>query len=195
LRSSNPLTWPVYSANLHRGGGQNGDRHELLSPGIRSLANELGRFRYLPGDIEQKPGFAINDTMRIDKHLASRSKRYLGGSFLGKLRKRGIIGALATIIGSGWVVYEIVHFILVEHYHLPPRLKDIVIVSTLCILFCTLTWRWFRAEKRKRKVKWEYVLLALFIFLINVADGYRLWSETYDRHLNDIFAVCFFELI
>src|SRR5262249_19705983 len=25
--------------------------------------------------------------------------------------------------------------------------------------------------------------------LINVADGYHLWSETYDREMNDIFAV------
>jgi TolB-like protein/Tfp pilus assembly protein PilF len=101
--------------------------------------------------------------VRTVKHPNSRSKRYPPGSFLGKLRNRGIIGALAAITGGGWLIYEIVHFILVDHYHLPEKLKDITIVSVVCVLFCALTWRWFRGETRKRKVKWEYVLVPGFV--------------------------------
>jgi TolB-like protein/cytochrome c-type biogenesis protein CcmH/NrfG len=121
--------------------------------------------------------------MTIAKHRASHGKPYPPRSFLGKLRRRGIIGALAALIGSGWLVYEIVHFILVEHYHLPERLKDIVIVSTLCVLLCTLTWRWFRGEKRK--IKWEYILLPVFVLAGTLLNGsyllhLRVESPAYD---------------
>ncbi len=114
-------------------------------------------------------------------HSASRARPYPPGSLLGKLKKRGIIGALAAITGSGWLIYEIVHFILIEHYHLPERLKDVCIVSTLSVLVCTLTWRWFRGERRKRKFKWEYVLLPGFILagvLLNLNYLLRLGEES-----------------
>jgi hypothetical protein len=39
-------------------------------------------------------------------------------SFLAKLRKRHIIETLAAFIGGGWLTYEIVHWVLVVHYHL-----------------------------------------------------------------------------
>lgn len=101
--------------------------------------------------------------MTTIQHSSSSTKRYPPGSFIGKLRKRGILGALAAIIGTGWLVYEIVYYILVEHYHLPENLKDISIVSTLCVLLCSLTWRWFRGEKRRRRIKWEAVLIPAFV--------------------------------
>jgi TolB-like protein/cytochrome c-type biogenesis protein CcmH/NrfG len=105
----------------------------------------------------------MRHAVTTSRHSGTHDRRYPSGSLLGKLRKRGIIGALAAVIGSGWLVYEVVHFILVDHYHLPEVLKDIAIISTLCVLVCTLTWRWFRGEKRKRRIKWEYVLLPAFI--------------------------------
>jgi TolB-like protein/cytochrome c-type biogenesis protein CcmH/NrfG len=123
--------------------------------------------------------------MTAAKHPTSRAKLYPPDSLLGKLRGRGIIGAIAAIVGSGWLVYEIVHFILVEHYHLPERLKDIVIVSTLCVLLCTLTWRWFRGEKRKRKVKWEYVLLPVFLLVGVLLDGSYLLRLREDKPARD----------
>jgi TolB-like protein/Tfp pilus assembly protein PilF len=82
---------------------------------------------------------------------------------MGKIRNRGIIGAVATFAGSGWLTYEIIHFILVEHYHLPEQLKDITIVSVLCAMLCNLAWRWFRGEKKPRKPKWEKILIPVFI--------------------------------
>jgi TolB-like protein/Tfp pilus assembly protein PilF len=112
--------------------------------------------------------------MTTIRHSASPANRYPPGSVIGKLKKRGIFGALATIVGSGWLVYEIVHFILVDHYHLPEKLKDISIVSTVCVLLCVLTWRWFRGERRKRKVKWELVLLPGFVLAGILLDAHYL---------------------
>lgn len=40
-------------------------------------------------------------------------------SFLLELRKKRIIEILAAFIGGGWLVYEIVHWVLVVHYYLP----------------------------------------------------------------------------
>ncbi len=121
--------------------------------------------------------------MTTAKHPGSRTKRYPSRSFLGKLRKRGILGALAAIVGSGWLIYEIVHFILVEHYHLPERLKDIVIVSTLCVLLCSLTWRWFRGEKKRKRIKWEFIVVPILVLAGAYLDGnylLRLHEDTVD---------------
>jgi TolB-like protein/Tfp pilus assembly protein PilF len=109
--------------------------------------------------------------MSIARQPASPAHPYPSHSFFGRLKSRGIIGAFATIVGSGWLAYEIVHFILVDHYHLPERLKDVTIISTLCTLLCTIAWRWFRGEKRKRKIKWEYVLLPAFILAGTLLNG------------------------
>ncbi|MDH4271580.1 MAG: tetratricopeptide repeat protein [Candidatus Aminicenantes bacterium] len=110
-------------------------------------------------------------TMTTARHSGSRVKRYPPRSFYGKLRKRGIVGAFAAVIGSGWFIYEIVHFVLVDHYHLPDRLNDIAIVGILCALFCVMTWRWFRGEKRKRRIKWELVLIPVFVLVAAVIEG------------------------
>lgn len=84
-------------------------------------------------------------------------------SLMEKVRQRGIIGGLAAFVGSGWLIYEIVHFILVDHYHLPDTLKDITIVSVLCAALSSVTWRWFRGENKARKPKWELVLIPAFV--------------------------------
>ena len=93
----------------------------------------------------------------------ARAKGRASGPFLSKVRKRGLIGAFATFAGTGWLAYEIVHWILVDHYGLPERLKDIAIVTALGALVCTLTWRWFRGEKGPRKTKWEFILVPIFV--------------------------------
>ena len=109
-------------------------------------------------------------TMKKASPSPSPVKRYPHGSLLGKLRQRGIISALAAFVGSGWLVYEIVHFILVEHYGLPEGLKDITIVSVLAATLSTLTWRWFRGEQRARRPRWELVLIPVFIVAAAAAD-------------------------
>lgn len=101
--------------------------------------------------------------MQKTRKTSTQARDYPPGSFLGKLRKRRIIETLAAVSGSGWFVYELVHWILVEHYHLPERLKDFTIVSVCCAILSALTWRWFRSERRRRKIKLEFVLIPAFL--------------------------------
>lgn len=88
-------------------------------------------------------------------------------AFLNKLRKRKILETLGAFIGGGWLLYEIVHWVLVEHYHLPEKLIDITIVSLLGALLCTLIWRWFSGLEKTRKFKLELVLISL-VFLMTI---------------------------
>ncbi len=121
-------------------------------------------------------------TMKKAAPSSSTAKVYPQGSFVGKLRERGIINALAAFVGSGWLIYEIVHFILVEHYGLPEGLKDITIVSVLAAMLSTLAWRWFRGEKRARRPRWELVLIPVFIVAAVAADlGYMLHFQGHGR--------------
>ena len=76
-----------------------------------------------------------------------RSKR---GAFLQRLRKRRIMETLAAFIGGGWLSYEVVHWVFVEHYHFPEYLLDIAILAFFVALVCTVTWLWIRGGKRER---------------------------------------------
>ena len=110
------------------------------------------------------------------------AKSYPPGSLLGKIRQRGLLGAGAAMLASGWFVYELVHYILVEHYGLPKRLEDITIVGVVSAILCLLTWRWFRGEPKARKFRCEFVLIPLFIgvgaavnlnFILHLGEGGR----------------------
>ena len=93
------------------------------------------------------------------------------GRFVLKLRRRKIITTLAAFIGGGWLLLEFVHWILIDHYHLPETLLDIAFLTTLCALLCSLAWRWFREGERKaRKVKPEYILIPVLIAVALVFD-------------------------
>jgi TolB-like protein/Tfp pilus assembly protein PilF len=98
---------------------------------------------------------------------SSRPARPLEGkkaprTLIGKLRQRGIFGTLTAFLGSGWLAYEIVHFIFVEHYHLPDWLKDITILIVVCSTLSVTTWRWFRGEKHRR-TRWELIFVPAFV--------------------------------
>jgi TolB-like protein/cytochrome c-type biogenesis protein CcmH/NrfG len=86
-------------------------------------------------------------------------KRYPPGSLPDKLRRRGLARTFAAFAGSGWFLYEIVHFVLVDHYHLPDVLKDITIVTILGALLAVLAWRWFRGERAKRARRWAFIVV------------------------------------
>jgi len=88
-------------------------------------------------------------------------------AFFNKLRKRKILETLGAFIGGGWLLYEIVHWVLVAHYHLPEKLIDITIVSLVGALLCTLIWRWFSGREKTRKFKLELVLIPL-VFLMTI---------------------------
>jgi len=87
--------------------------------------------------------------------------------FLLELRKKRIIEILAGFVGGGWLIYEIVHWVLVVHYHLPEKLLDITLITLIGTLLCTLTWRWFAGREKPRKFKPELILIPL-VFLITI---------------------------
>ncbi|RFT15195.1 MAG: Adenylate cyclase [Candidatus Saccharicenans subterraneus] len=87
--------------------------------------------------------------------------------FLDQMRKKRMVEILAGFVGGGWLVYEIVHWVLVVHYHLPEKLLDITIITLVGTLLGTLTWRWFAGRERPGKLKPELILIPL-IFLITI---------------------------
>jgi TolB-like protein/Tfp pilus assembly protein PilF len=99
--------------------------------------------------------------------LARKGKPYGLKGFLLELRKKRIVEILAAFVGGGWLIYEIVHWILVVHYHLPEKLLDITLITLIGTLLCTLIWRWFAGREKPRKFKPELILIPL-IFLITI---------------------------
>jgi len=98
---------------------------------------------------------------------ATKRKPYGFKGFLFELRKKRIVEILAAFVGGGWLIYEIVHWILVVHYHLPEKLLDITLITLIGTLLCTLIWRWFAGREKPRKFKPELILIPL-IFLITI---------------------------
>jgi len=87
------------------------------------------------------------------------------------LKERKIIRTLAAFIGGGWLILEIVHWILINHYHFPEEILDIAIVTLLCALVCTLIWRFFGGiERKQRKVKIEYIVIPVIILITAFFD-------------------------
>ena len=91
-------------------------------------------------------------------------------SFLAKLRKRHIIETLAAFIGGGWLIIEVVHFVLIGHYHFPEKTLDITIITLFSVLLCTLIWRWFSGREKPRKFKLELVLIPLLVLVTVLLD-------------------------
>lgn len=132
--------------------------------------------------------------MHIDKSYNSDSKNYPPDSFMGRLRERKIIATLAAFIGGGWLTYEVVHWILVDHYNLPEILKDITIATFLGALLSTIIWRWFRgAVKRPGNVKVEVLVVPLIIILtlfIDLKLIFVMTSISINMLLIEIVALC-----
>ena len=104
-----------------------------------------------------------------DPKLRRRSSA--GASFFRELKERKIVQTMAALVGFGWLVYEIVHWILVVHFHLPEGLLDITLVTLFGTFLSVVIWLWFRSsEKRARGVKFEVLLVPLIILLTLAVD-------------------------
>jgi len=86
------------------------------------------------------------------------------------LRKKRIIEILAAFIAGGWLIIEFVHFILIGHYHFPEKTLDITFITLICVLICTLIWRWFSGREEPRKFKLELVLIPLVLLVTVLLD-------------------------
>jgi TolB-like protein/Tfp pilus assembly protein PilF len=87
------------------------------------------------------------------------------GPLMTKLRKRGILRALAGFVGGAFLLIEFGHHILVNHYHFPKQTVDIIIISLVTALLCVLTRQWFAGVEKPRKIKFEWILIPLLIFI------------------------------
>jgi predicted ATPase len=91
--------------------------------------------------------------MHIGKKASYPSKKYLPGSFMGKVRKRRIIETVAAFVGGGFALVEFVYHILFHYYHFPRFTVDITIAGVAVAMLCTVAWRWFRREKEEETEK------------------------------------------
>jgi TolB-like protein len=132
--------------------------------------------------------------MHKDKISASDSKEYPPDSLMGKLKERKIIATLAAFVGSGVVIIEVAHHILVNHYHLPHQIVDICIVTLAGALIATSVWRWFSgAEKRPGNVKVEVLvvpLVALLTFVIDLKFIFVMTGVSINMLVVGIIALC-----
>jgi tetratricopeptide (TPR) repeat protein len=108
--------------------------------------------------------------MKPVKRVATPSGKDSPALFIGKLRKRRIIETLAAFIAGGWLIIEFVHFILIGHYHFPEKTLDITFITLICVLLCTLVWRWFSGREKPRKFKMELILIPLVVLITVLLD-------------------------
>ncbi|NOR15420.1 MAG: tetratricopeptide repeat protein [Candidatus Aminicenantes bacterium] len=82
---------------------------------------------------------------------------------MAKLRSRGILKTLVAFVGGSVVAIEFAFHILVHHYHLPSQTVDIIIIKLVTAFLCVVTWQWFAGEEKPRKIKFEMILIFMFI--------------------------------
>ncbi len=101
--------------------------------------------------------------------------------FIEKLRRRKIVQTAAAFLAGGWLVVEIVHWILVDHYHVHEKWVDVAIFSLTGAFLCAVVWRWFEsAETHPGNVRVE-VLLVPWIALLTIAVDLILVLEIAGR--------------
>jgi len=111
----------------------------------------------------------LSELNRIEKEIPTRERvierrKPSFQSFLNTLKERKMLETLAAFIGGGVIILEIVHWILIDHYHFPEESLDITIVTLICALICTLIWRFFKGVERKaRKIKAELIMISVVI--------------------------------
>ncbi len=104
-------------------------------------------------------------------HSSGTKSRIKEKGFLGKLRRQKIPQTLAAFIGGGWLIIEVVHWVLIDHYHIPEEWLDVTIVTLAATLLITLTWRWFReGKKRSRRLKAEFFVIPLIVIAAGVLN-------------------------
>ncbi len=87
-----------------------------------------------------------------------------------KLRERKILRILAAYAGSGFLLLEFGHHILVNHYHFPHQVVDVIIITLSAALLIQVTLRWFQGSNSLRKYKLEYLLIGVILMAAGVLN-------------------------
>jgi len=149
---------------------------EDLSRVILKCLEKIKEQRFQSADGLRSALEKIEKGIPLDEIPVEKKKTFFR-SLLQILKERKLIQTLAGFIGGGWLILEVVHWILIDHYHLPERTLDVAIVTLLGALVCTLVWRFFGGMKRRLgKVKIELIMIPLVIVVTAFVDARLILS-------------------
>jgi len=100
------------------------------------------------------------------------------------LKERKIIHTLVVFIGGGAVLWEFVHWILIDHYHFPEGTLDITLVSIGGALIVALIWQWFKGIRSPRKIKVEFFLIPAIV-MVSLYFDLLIFSNLTSYHLEE----------
>lgn len=115
----------------------------------------------------------IEEKNPLEKKPQEEGKPFLKSLFQ-LMRKRKIIETVAGFMGGGWLVLEVVHWILIDHYHFPEETLDIALVAIIGALICTLIWRFLGGIEKKAGAV-SRLFLRAFLIIALAATGVIIW--------------------
>jgi len=105
-------------------------------------------------------------------------------AFMRKLRERKILHVLAAYAGSGFLLIEFAHHILVNHYGFPHQTVDVIIITLTAALLIQVLLKWFQ-KTDSRRFRLEYFLIGLIVMaavVLNVQAVRGMLSHGEEAH-------------
>lgn len=96
--------------------------------------------------------------------------------FMRTLRERKILHILAVYAGSGFLLIEFAHHILVNHYHFPHQVVDVIIITLSAALLIQVILRWFQGTTANRRFKLEYLLIGVILMAAVSLNVRQIWK-------------------
>jgi TolB-like protein/tRNA A-37 threonylcarbamoyl transferase component Bud32 len=96
------------------------------------------------------------------------------------IKERKIVETVAGFVGGGWLFLEVVHWILIDHYHFPERTLDIALVSLVGALAIILIWR-LSGGPQKRVVGAKRLVTPASIVIVLAVTGTIVWRIAVKR--------------
>ena len=91
--------------------------------------------------------------------------------FFRELKERKIFATLAAFIAGGWFIMEVVHWLLIDHYHFPEESLDITLVTLIGALCSILIFQWFRvSEQTVERIKMQIILISGVVLVSGLLD-------------------------
>jgi hypothetical protein len=108
-------------------------------------------------------------------------------AFMRKLRERKILHVLAGYAGSGFLLIEFAHHILVNHYGFPHQTVDVIIITLSAALLIQVTLKWFQ-KIDARRIRLEFFLVGLIVMAavaLNVRQIRGMFSHVTGAHVQE----------